>query len=102
MVCSILRGNTMKNNLKHLRKTHNLTQKEVAKILGISQQQYSSYELSNTFITIDKALILADFYDVTLDFLVKRRVKRNNIERIKDIESNLKIIRTNLEKNKIL
>lgn len=92
----------MVNNLRKLRKSHNLTQKEVAAILGISQQQYSSYELSSSLLTIDKALILADFYNVTLDYLVKRKVVKNNIDRIKDIENNLKIIKSTLEKNKIL
>lgn len=62
----------MKNKLKDLRLRKKLNQCDVAKIIGISQQQYSRYESTCSGLTIDKAITLADFYNVSLDELFGR------------------------------
>ena len=58
--------------LKDLRQDKDLYQKEIAKILKISQQQYSEYELGIRIIPIDKLYILADFYNTSIDYIVGR------------------------------
>ncbi len=62
----------MKNKLKDFRVKNELNQNDVAKIIGISQQQYSRYESTCSGLTIDKAITLADFYNVSLDELFGR------------------------------
>lgn len=64
--------NMMNSNLKKLRLKKHLRQSDIAKIIGISQQQYSRLESSYKGLTIDKAIALADFFDVSLDELFGR------------------------------
>lgn len=58
--------------LKSLREDRDLKQKDVAKVLKMRQQQYSKYECGYVGIQIEKLCILADFYDVSLDYLAGR------------------------------
>ena len=62
----------MNSNLKKMRLKKHLRQSDIAKIIGISQQQYSRLESSYKGLTIDKAIALADFFDVSLDELFGR------------------------------
>jgi len=55
-----------KYNLKDLRISKDLTQKDVADKLGITQQQYSYIEKSGTT-SLDIAFKLAEFYDVAVE-----------------------------------
>ncbi len=52
--------------LKQARKMRNLTQKEVADILHISRQSYSSYETGRTRPTPELIAILSNIYDLNL------------------------------------
>lgn len=60
------------NNLKKLRKSKGLTQTEVAQFIGITQNSYSYWE--NDKVKIDNASIikLADFFGVSVDYLLGR------------------------------
>ncbi len=58
--------------LKIIRENNKLSQKDIAKILNTTQQQYSKYELGLQLIPIDRLCILADYYQVSLDYLVGR------------------------------
>ena len=60
------------DRLCDIREDNNLTQSEVAKILKISQSQYSLYETGERSIPIEKLIILADFFEVSIDYLVGR------------------------------
>lgn len=59
-------------NLKNLRKTFNKTQEEIAKNLNLQKQTYQNYELGKREPNIDTLIKLADYFDVSLDFLVGR------------------------------
>ncbi len=59
-------------NLRSLRLASNLTQKQLAQKMGITQFTYSNYENENTQPDIKLLVNLADFYHVTLDYLVGR------------------------------
>jgi len=63
--------------LKEIREDKDLLQKDIAKILNTSQVQYSRYESGLRLIPLDKLNILADFYDVSIDYLVCRTDDRN-------------------------
>ncbi|MEE1115871.1 MAG: helix-turn-helix transcriptional regulator [Clostridia bacterium] len=55
--------------IKELRKFYGLTQTDIAKVLNISQQQYARYEIVGYNINRTDSLLLAIFYNVSLDFL---------------------------------
>ncbi len=58
--------------LRDLREDHDLTQAEAAKIIGTSQQHYGKYENGKIVIPFDRAIILADYYRVSLDYIAGR------------------------------
>ena len=59
--------------LKELREDNDYTQKFVASILHISQNNYSDIERGVTNISIEFLIALANLYDVTIDFIVERK-----------------------------
>ena len=67
------------NRLKDMREDRDLSQKEVADILGILQSDYSKYELGKHSMGIDKYIKLAKFYNVSIDYIAglknEKRVK---------------------------
>jgi len=68
----------MDNNLEKLRKSAHLTQCKLGRQLGLSQQVISRIERDISTITLDHLLLLADFYHVSIDYLLDRtKVKRN-------------------------
>lgn len=58
--------------LKELRKKQNLTQEEFAKKIGIKTLTYNKQELEKNRPDIDTLIKFADYYDVSLDYLVGR------------------------------
>ena len=53
--------------IKDLREDHDMYQKDVAKLLGISQQYYSEYEKGKRTIPIQHLITLAKFYETSID-----------------------------------
>ena len=64
--------------VRELREDHDLKQRELAEYLDIKQTTYSKYELGKIDIPIDALIKLADYYQVTLDYLVDREVPKKN------------------------
>ena len=75
--------------LKEVRKKHNLTQEDVAKILNIGRTTYKSYEINQATPSIATLIKLADFYHVSLDELVGRPTSLINKMLLTDIERNI-------------
>lgn len=83
----------MKSNLKNLRLKRHLRQSDIAKIIGISQQQYSRLESSYKGLTIDKAIALADFFDVSLDELFGRDgISKQDRKKLLSLMAEIKIV----------
>ena len=59
--------------LLDLRQDHDMTQKEVAALLGIDQRVYSNYETGKREIPVRHLIVLADHYKTTIDYLVGRK-----------------------------
>ena len=59
--------------LKLLRTTKNKTQNEIATELGITQNTYSNYESEKTEPDIATLIKLANYFDVSLDYLCGRQ-----------------------------
>ena len=58
--------------IRSLREDHDLTQKQISQILGMSQTGYSKYETGENDIPTHVLIKLADFYKTTTDFLLGR------------------------------
>lgn len=56
--------------LYDLRVDNDLTQKEIAKILNISQQYYSEYEKGKRELPIRHLMTLCQFYKVSADYIL--------------------------------
>ena len=65
----------MKNNLRILRKSRGLTQIALQMKTGIEQSLLSKYENEERTPPTETLLLLADFYDVSLDYLLCRTEK---------------------------
>lgn len=59
-------------NIRKLRIDKGYTQDEVAKILNIKQNTYSQYEIGTLNYPVDALIKLADFYGVSVDYLLGR------------------------------
>ena len=59
--------------LRQLRQDRKLSQQEVASVLDTSQQNYNRYEFEKIKLGVDKLIKLADYYDVSLDYLCERQ-----------------------------
>lgn len=62
-----------RKNIYELRKLNRFTQREVAQHLGISQPSYIRYENGSAEPTLENLVKIADFYDVSVDFLLGRK-----------------------------
>ena len=60
------------NRLRDLREDKDLKQKDLAEMLKIHQTTYSDYELNKLNIPVPVLHTLADFYNVSVDYLLGR------------------------------
>lgn len=67
---------TLTERLKMLRKEKRMTQPELAELLNQSLRAYQYYESGHHIPELPKLIALADFYDVSLDYLVGRSETR--------------------------
>lgn len=58
--------------IRDMREDADLTQEQVARMLGIAQTVYSRYERGFQTIPLGLLIQLADYYHVSLDYLVGR------------------------------
>lgn len=63
--------------IKYLRENAELTQSEVAKIIGVTQSAYSLYENGLRDIPTDTLIKLADYYRCSIDYLLGRDFDRS-------------------------
>jgi transcriptional regulator with XRE-family HTH domain len=72
-------------NLLKLRKGKNLSQDELGEQLNVSRQTISKWELNETTPDMDKLILLSEFFNVSIDELIKGqnpepRVENDTIE----------------------
>ena len=56
--------------IEELRIDHDLTQQQVADILGCKREVYRRYEKGTRTIPIDFLIVLAKYYKVSIDYIV--------------------------------
>ena len=59
-------------NIRNLREDNDKTQVDLAQYLNVKQTTYSKYELGKINIPIEVFIKLADYYDVSIDYLLGR------------------------------
>ena len=59
-------------NIRNLREDNGKTQKELADYLNVKQTTYSKYELGKINIPVEVFIKLADYYQVSLDYITER------------------------------
>lgn len=65
------------NRLRDLREDKDLKQKDMSELLKIHQTTYSDYELGKLNIPIATLHYLADFYKVSVDYLLGRTNRKD-------------------------
>ena len=63
-------------NIRNLREDNDKLQVELAAYLNVKQTTYSKYELGKINIPVEVLIKLADFYDVSIDYLVGRSTEK--------------------------
>ena len=66
-------------NLKKLRKKYNISQQQLASIIGISQQSINKYENHNIEPDIETLKTMADFFNTSIDYIVGYKEKSEEI-----------------------
>lgn len=56
--------------IRDLRMDKGLTQEQIAEVLHVSQNTYSQYEIGTTRYPLDAVVKLAEYYGVSVDYLV--------------------------------
>lgn len=76
--------------LRDLKEDADLTQKQVSEIIGVSIKHYGKYERGETDIPFEKAIILAEYYNVSLDYIAGKTNIQNKLDlKISDEELSL-------------
>lgn len=81
-------------NIRKLRLESNLTQEEIANILGVSRTTYSGWELGTNTIPLRKLFLLSNYYKCSIDYITGLS-RVNNFE-YSDKDINFKVIGNNL------
>ena len=62
---------SFRDNLQHLRATRNMTQEQLAMLVGVSRQSVTKWEAERAYPEMDKLLKICQIFDCTLDELVQ-------------------------------
>ena len=62
---------SFRDNLQHLRATRNMTQEQLAMLVGVSRQSVTKWEAERSYPEMDKLLKICQIFDCTLDELVQ-------------------------------
>lgn len=70
----------MQDRIRILRESAHLSQKSLGNLIGISQQVISRIERDSSTMTLEHLQILADFYNVSADYILGRSKAKRNLE----------------------
>lgn len=79
----------MKTRLKELRLAKGLTQEDLAKMLGIGRTAYGAYELGDNLPPLNKLIALADFYNVSIDYIMYKEKTSPGIDEVVELYQRL-------------
>ena len=61
---------TYQERIRGLREDNDLTQIQIAELLGVAQTTYSQYELAKRPMPIDYLIALCEYYNVSADYVL--------------------------------
>ena len=88
------------NKIKTARIEKNLTQEQVAELLGVSRQTISNWENEKSYPDIISVIKMSECYDVSLDYLLKGEQKMKNYYDY--LEESTNVVKSNTNRNKII
>ena len=62
---------SFRDNLQHLRAARNMTQEQLAMLLGVSRQSVTKWEAEKSYPEMDKLLKMCQIFECSLDDLVQ-------------------------------
>lgn len=68
------------NNIKELRKQKHLTQKDLAKLMHVSQQTIGAWETERAIPGSDTLALLASLFNVSTDYLLGRDPREDDLK----------------------
>lgn len=68
------------NNIKELRKQKHLTQKDLAKLMHVSQQTIGAWETERAIPGSDTLALLANLFNVSTDYLLGRDPREDDLK----------------------
>lgn len=73
------------DRIKLLREKHELTQEQMARKVGISRAALAKYEINNREPDFKTVKLIADFFNVSIDYLLDREQKNETVIDIKEM-----------------
>lgn len=70
-------GKAITEGIKRIRKERHITQEEFAKLLGLSQQQFSVIERGNGSISAEQFVLILNHFNLSIDYFIKREASEN-------------------------
>lgn len=67
--------------IRDLRVDADMSQDKIAKLLGVGQRTYCDYESGKTRIPVERLIMLAEFYDVDMDYICGVTEERQRFSR---------------------
>ncbi|EAD2538970.1 XRE family transcriptional regulator [Listeria monocytogenes] len=64
-------------NIRSIREDNDITQQQMANLLNVSQNTYSQYETGKIEWTATTLIKIADYFDVSVDYLLDRKKNKN-------------------------
>ena len=85
--------------LKDLREDHDLTQSEMAEIIGVKRSAYSLWELGINIIPIKNLVLFSDYFKCSLDYVLGLSNQKRSYELVEGID--FKVVGSNIKKIRI-
>ena len=82
--------------LEDIRKDKNLNQLEIAELINVKQPTYSTWENGTKIIPLKHLNTIANYYNVSLDYLTNLSMQNDKTNKIKNLDK--KLIGNNLKK----
>lgn len=83
-----MEGFKIVKNLKKLRLEKGLSQKKLAEIMSVSQQSINKYENHSIEPDIETLILMADYFNTSVDYLIGYSEIRHKIERVEPFHLN--------------
>ena len=87
------------SKIKAARIEKKLTQEQVAELLGVSRQTISNWENEKSYPDIISVIKMSEYYDVSLDYLLKGEEMKNYYDYL---EESTNVVKSNTNRNKIV